>query len=183
MSDEIDDIDPEEDDHEAEESGVAAGKPNYITPTGLQNLKVELNNLLNVERPKMVEVVAWAASNGDRSENADYYYGKRRLREIDRRIRILQKKLDAAVVVDPAVQRGEVVRFGATVAVEFESGEKKKFSIVGVDEADVKRQRVSWISPLAQALLQTKVGDTIVLKTPKSEEEILVVSVEYKTID
>lgn len=183
MNEENDEIETEDDGEESASESPGLGKPNYITPAGLARLKLELSELLNVERPKMVEVVAWAAGNGDRSENADYYYGKRRLREIDRRIRMLQKKLDAAISVDPAIQRGNIVRFGATVRVEFESGEIKTFTIVGVDETDIKRNHISWVSPLAQVLLQTKVGDTVQFKTPKSEEELTILSVEYKTIE
>lgn len=156
---------------------------NYVTPAGFKRLKDEALHLLDKERPDLVKVVHWAASNGDRSENADYIYGKRRLREIDRRIRFLTKRLDAAVVVDPALREAsDQVFFGATVTVIHESGEEKKYSIVGIDEADASRGRISWISPLARALLKAHEGDTVVLRTPAGEEEIEIDTVEYRAI-
>jgi transcription elongation factor GreB len=157
---------------------------NYITPAGFKRLKEEALNLLDKERPDLVKVVQWAASNGDRSENADYIYGKRRLREIDRRIRFLTKRLDAALVVDPASrEETDQVFFGATVTVMNQGGEEKTYSIVGIDEADVSRGRISWISPLAKALIKAHEGDRITVKTPAGDETLNIVSVEYKAID
>ena len=163
---------------------LPAGVKNYITPAGYKRLKDEALNLLDKERPELVKVVQWAASNGDRSENADYIYGKRRLREIDRRIRFLTKRLDAALVVEPANrEETDQVFFGATVTVMDEGGEEKTYSIVGIDEADVSRGRVSWISPLAKALIKAHEGDRITVKTPAGDETLDIVSVEYKAID
>jgi transcription elongation factor GreB len=157
---------------------------NYVTPAGFKRLKDEALQLIDRERPDLVKVVQWAASNGDRSENADYIYGKRRLREIDRRIRFLTKRLDAAVVVDPAVREAtDQVFFGATVTLMHSNGEEKTYSIVGIDETDASRGRISWISPLARALLKAHEGDTVVLRTPAGQEEIEIVSVEYREID
>jgi transcription elongation factor GreB len=169
---------------EAEDEGnsVPAGSRNYMTPQGAQRLRDELFHLLHTDRPKVVETVAWAAGNGDRSENADYIYGKRRLREIDRRVRFLQKRLDSTQVVDPAAQSADRVLFGATVTVENEQGENRTYQIVGIDETDAKLGRVSWISPIGKALLQAKQGDVVLLKTPKGEEELEILRVEYKPI-
>ena len=172
----------EADDSDDAPSKIPASGKNYITPQGAQTLRDELQNLLNVERPKMVETVAWAASNGDRSENADYIYGKRRLREIDRRLRFLQKRLDSAVIVDPTQQKGDRVLFGATVTVRDENQVEKTFSIVGVDETNAKTGRVSWLSPIGQALLQAKIDDVVILKTPHGEEELEVLRIEYKPL-
>ena len=172
----------EEDEAEQRLKLGSSGK-NYVTPPGLARLKSELHELLTVERPKLVETVAWAASNGDRSENADYIYGKRRLREIDRRIRFLQKRLDSASVVDPALQSGDRVLFGATVTIRDEAGAERTYSIVGIDEANARDRKISWISPLAQALLQAREGDAVLFRSPKGEEEIEVVKVEFKAID
>ncbi len=171
------------DDEEAEGSPIPKGSKNYITVRGLERLKEELHFLLTVDRPKVVETVAWAASNGDRSENADYQYGKRRLREIDRRVRFLQKRIDLAEVVDPAAQKGDKVLFGATVTVHDEDGAERVYRIVGVDETDAKSGKVSWISPIGQALLQAREGDAVTLKTPKGEEELEIVKVTYAAID
>lgn len=173
-------------DDEDEQDDVPAGggqKKNYITNRGLERLKAELHELLTVERPKIVETVAWAASNGDRSENADYQYGKKRLREIDRRVRFLQKRLDIAEVVDPAMQTGTKVLFGATVTVLDEDENERIYRIVGIDETDANKGKVSWISPIGQALLQANEGDAVVLKTPKGEEELEITRVEYKPIE
>ena len=174
-------------DDEDQDTGAPAlplGVKNYITPAGYKRLKDEALNLLDKERPDLVKVVQWAASNGDRSENADYIYGKRRLREIDRRIRFLTKRLDAALVVDPANrEETDQVFFGATVTVKNEGGEEKTYSIVGIDEADVSRGRISWISPLAKALIKAHEGDRITVKTPAGDETLNIVSVEYKAID
>lgn len=165
-----------------EDESVPRGSRNYMTPAGAEKLRAELHELMHVERPKVVETVAWAASNGDRSENADYIYGKRRLREIDRRVRFLTRRLDSAEVVDPAMQKSDRVLFGATVTVLDEGGERRTFQIVGIDETDAKRGRVSWISPVGKALLQAKVGDVVLLKTPKGEEELEIDRIEYKPI-
>ncbi|MCM2280286.1 MAG: transcription elongation factor GreB [Bdellovibrionaceae bacterium] len=166
-----------------EGASVPRGSRNYMTPQGAEKLRAELHELLHVERPKVVETVAWAASNGDRSENADYIYGKRRLREIDRRVRFLSRRLDSAQVVDPAAQSSDRILFGATVTVRNENDEMRVYQIVGIDETDAKRGRVSWISPIGKSLLQAKVGDVVLLKTPKGEEELEIEKIEYKAID
>ena len=174
----------EEDDEVEEASPLPAGTKNYITPAGYKRLKDEALHLLDEERPELVKVIQWAASNGDRSENADYIYGKRRLREIDRRIRFLTRRLDNAEVVDPATREPtDQVFFGATVTVAETSGEEKTYSIVGIDEADVARGRISWISPLARQLLKVREGDTVVIRTPGGDEILEIVSVEYKAIE
>lgn len=168
---------------EAEDQSIPKGTKNYITPAGFGRMKEELHRLLNVDRPELVKVIAWAASNGDRSENGDYIYGKRKLREIDRRIRFLTKRLDAAEVVDPAAQSADRVLFGATVTVVDEDGKSKRYTIVGVDEIDAGRGRVSWLSPMARALLNAKVGDAVTLATPRGEQELEIAKIEYKAID
>ncbi|PLX82430.1 MAG: transcription elongation factor GreB [Desulfuromonas sp.] len=158
----------------------------YMTPGCAARFRAELKELLYRERPAMVETVAWAASNGDRSENADYQYGKRRLRQIDGRIRFLQKRLEAADVVDPVSQKtvaGERVLFGCTVTVEDEEGDEKVYSIVGVDEIELKRGRVSWRSPLGKALLGRKLGDVVSFKAPAGTVELEIVDVDYKALD
>ena len=156
---------------------------NYITPHGYARLKTELTRLLDVDRPELVKVIAWAASNGDRSENGDYIYGKKRLREIDRRIHQLTTRLDIAQVVDPAA-RGESdqIYFGATVTYAYVNGgrEERTITIVGVDEVDTKRGHVSWISPIAKALLKRRNGDVAVLATPTGEQEIEILKVRYR---
>ncbi len=159
------------------------GTRNYMTPQGAEKMRHELLNLLNVERPKVVETVAWAASNGDRSENADYIYGKRRLREIDRRIRFLTKRLDAVEIVDPATQKGDKVLFGATVEVLDEDGVKKTYRIVGIDESDPAHGKVSWHSPLGKALLQSKAGDAVTFQTPGGGQELEVLKVSFVAIE
>jgi len=164
-------------------SPLPAGARNYMTPGGFARLSAELEHLVQKERPELVTTVAWAAGNGDRSENGDYIYGKRRLREIDRRIRYLIKRLDAAEVVDPAAPRdGETadqVFFGATVRVENARGESRTLAIVGVDEIDTARGYISWVSPMARALLKAREGDKVMLRTPGGVEEIGVVEVHY----
>jgi len=156
------------------------GGKNYVTPGGYARLRAELMDLLDVERPKVVEVVSWAAKNGDRSENGDYIYGKKRLREIDRRIRFLTRRLDIAEVVDPSAHHGgEQVFFGATVTYANEDGEERTITIKGIDEADSAAAEVSWISPIARALLKAKVGDEVSLVTPLGTERIEVVVVDY----
>ena len=164
----------------------AAGVKNYITPSGLQRLKDEHRFLLTRERPAVTQVVAWAASNGDRSENADYQYGKRRLRQIDRRIRFLMKRIDAAEIVDPEAPRGAraatQVFFGATVRYANTSGTERVVSIVGADEVDLDRNHISWLSPLARALMKRAVGDRVVLHAPGGTEELQILEVRYQRI-
>jgi transcription elongation factor GreB len=174
-----------EDDEELEApSPLPAGSKNYITPQGYTRLKTELKHLLDRERPDVVKAVSWAASNGDRSENADYIYGKRRLREIDRRIRFLTGRLDKAEVVDPAAREAtDQVFFGATVTIAREDGSEQTFSIVGVDEIDTDRGRISWVSPMARALTRAHAGDTVSLRTPAGVESIELVEVSYLPID
>ena len=152
---------------------------NYITPGGYRRLQEELAHLWKVERPPVVTTVAWAAANGDRSENGDYIYGKRRLREIDRRIRYLSKTLDRAVVVDNAGKAHDRVRFGATVTIADASGDERDVTIVGVDELDMDDARVSWRSPLARALLKARVGDTVTVRAPRGPEQIEIVAIRY----
>jgi transcription elongation factor GreB len=152
---------------------------NYITPAGYRRLQDELSRLWKVERPTMVTTVAWAAGNGDRSENGDYIYGKRRLREIDRRIRYLSKSLDKAVVVDNSGRTHDRVHFGATVTVLYGNGEEREVTIVGADELDAGDARVSWRAPLARALLSAKVGDTVTVRAPRGPEQIEIVAVRY----
>lgn len=163
---------------------LPVGTKNYITPSGYRRLKEELDQLWKVERPELVKTITWAASNGDRSENGDYIYGKKRLREIDRRVRFLRKRIELAEVVDPA-QRGrcEQVFFGATVMVCDARGCEMIYSIVGVDEADVARGHISWVSPLAKALLKLREGDVAVLRTPLGVSELEVVTVDYCEIE
>jgi transcription elongation factor GreB len=159
---------------------------NYITPSGLQRLKDEHQFLLNRERPAVTEVVAWAASNGDRSENADYQYGKRRLRQIDGRIRFLSKRIEAAEVVDPETPRaGQAATrafFGATVRFADASGAERVVSIVGTDEVDLKRNHISWVSPLGRALMKSAAGDSVVLQAPGGTEDLTVLEVRYQRI-
>src|SRR5678815_2970482 len=162
------------------------GAKNYITPDGLQRLKDELKFLLTRERPAVTQVVAWAAGNGDRSENADYQYGKRRLREIDRRIRFLTKRIDAAEVVDPETpRRGQAathVFFGATVRYSNAAGIERVVRVVGVDEIDLDRHYISWVSPLARALMKAGPGDTVVLRAPGGTEQLEILEVRYERI-
>lgn len=158
-------------------------KKNYMTPGGHKKLLNELDHLLRNERPEVTKLVQWAASNGDRSENADYIYGKRRLREIDRRIRFLTQRLDAAVVVDVTTISSEKVQFGATVEIIDEEGSKKSYTIVGIDELDTGRGRISWQSPIGRSLLGKKVGDEVLIKVPAGELTYEVISITYKIID
>jgi transcription elongation factor GreB len=171
------------DDDEVEAPPLPAGTRNYMTPGGFARLKAELDALVVRERPELVATVAWAASNGDRSENGDYLYGKKRLREIDRRIRFLVRRLDHAEVVDPAAPRdadaAERVFFGATVTIRDQRGEERRISIVGIDEADTANGMVSWISPMARALLRSREGDVVRLATPAGVEELEVLEVSY----
>jgi transcription elongation factor GreB len=159
---------------------------NYITPAGLQRLRDEHKFLLNKERPAVTQVVAWAAANGDRSENADYQYGKRRLRQIDSRIRFLSKRIDAAEVVDPEAPRSgqaaQRVFFGATVRYATADGEEKQISIVGQDEVDLHKNYISWVSPLARALTKSKEGDRVLLRAPGGTEQLEIIEVTYDRI-
>jgi transcription elongation factor GreB len=161
---------------------VAAGR-NYITPAGFARLRAELRHLVEVERPEVVRTVSWAAANGDRSENGDYIYGKRRLREIDRRVRFLIKRLEGATVVDNAGRDTDQVFFGATVQVRAGDGAERTLAIVGADEVDPARGRVSWISPVARALLKARLGDVVTLGTPGGEAALEIVDVSYPRID
>ena len=159
---------------------LPAGGKNYITPTGYARLRDELLDLMDVERPKIVDVVHWAASNGDRSENGDYLYGKKRLREIDRRIRFLTQRLEIADITEPSVHYGkDQVFFGCTVAYADDEGIERSITILGIDEADSLKGQVSWISPIARALLKAREGDTVKLVTPVGVQEVDVVSVHY----
>jgi len=168
-------------------SPLPAGARNYMTPGGFARLRRELDRLVGTDRPELVATVSWAAGNGDRSENGDYIYGKKRLREIDRRIRFLVRRLDAAEVVDPAAPRDDdaesAVYFGATVTVATENGDERTISIVGVDEIDTERGYISWISPMARALLKAREGDTVTLRTPGGVEELDVLRVRYGALD
>jgi transcription elongation factor GreB len=155
---------------------------NYISPAGFARLQAEKKQLLEVERPEVVRTVSWAAKNGDRSENGDYLYGKKRLREIDRRVRFLIKRLEAAEVVDTAGRDSDQVFFGSTVRLKSTTGEKT-ITIVGVDETDSPRRRISWISPVARALIKAREGDKVVLKTPGGTEELEILEVRYDPID
>ena len=175
------DGDDEDDDELVPTLRLPAGSKNYMTRRGYDALRVELDQLVRIERPQMVETVAWAAGNGDRSENGDYIYGKKRLREIDRRIRFLIKRVESAEVVDPERQQGlEQVFFGATVSFcDLDTEEEQTWQIVGVDEADAAHGRISWISPLARAVLKAKVGDVVRVQSPAGMREIEVVDVRY----
>src|SRR5882672_1115939 len=169
-----------DDDGPDEPPALPMGVKNYMTPQGFQSLRDEFQQLMRVERPKVVEVVAWAAANGDRSENGDYIYGKRRLREIDRRIRFLAKRLEISQVVDPAQQKNlDQVFFGATVTYRNARAAERTIMIVGVDEADLARGQVSWVSPIARALLKAREGDTVELRTPAGLERLEVLAIRY----
>jgi transcription elongation factor GreB len=176
---------PDGDEDEAADDAPAlpVGTKNYMTPAGFEALRREHRTLLYVERPKVVEVVSWAAGNGDRSENGDYLYGKKKLREIDRRVRFLSKRLESAEVVDPAQRtRFDQVFFGATVTYAREDDSEHTVTIVGIDEADVDRRQVSWISPIARALLKARVGDAVEVRTPTGRETIEVVAIRYEGV-
>ena len=165
---------------EVTKPSLPVGAKNYMTPEGQASLIVELRELRNVERPKVVEVVTWAAGNGDRSENGDYIYGKKRLREIDRRIRFLMKRLDNAEIVDPERQKGlKQVFFGATVTYENSAGRENTIRIVGVDEAEINKGQVSWISPIARALHKAREGDIVQFRTPSGVEIIEILKIGY----
>ena len=180
----IKESDADDEDDELQPSPLLPlGQKNYMTPQGFQRLQNELDQLWRIERPELVKTITWAASNGDRSENGDYIYGKKRLREIDKRIRFLVKRMDHAEVVDPA-QRGECeqIFFGATVTVCRANGVEYVYSIVGVDEANPAQGLVSWVSPLARALMKARVGDEVMLKIPDGVEALEVVAVVYQEI-
>ncbi len=172
--------DADEDDDIGGLPPIPPGAKNYITPQGYKRIREELLQLIDVERPEVVRVVHWAASNGDRSENGDYIYGKRRLREIDRRIRFLTKRLDLAEVVDPSVHHGsDQVFFGATVTYVNAAGDEQTISIVGIDELDPLNGKISWVSPVARALTKAKEGDVITLRTPAGDDELEILRVTY----
>lgn len=172
--------DGDEDDLPEEIAGLPAGAKNYMTPAGFARLREELMTLMRKERPEVVQVVSWAAANGDRSENGDYLYGKKRLREIDRRIRFLSKRLERSEVVDPARRpKTDQVFFGATVTYANSKNEERTVKIVGVDEVDPGKGHVSWISPIARAVLRAHEGDLVKMRTPVGEEEIEIVKVTY----
>ncbi len=169
-----------EDEDESDLPALPTGTKNYMTPQGYDRMRSELLQLIDDERPKVVEIVHWAASNGDRSENGDYIYGKKRLREIDRRIRFLTKRLELASVSDPSVHHGnDQIFFGATVTYEDLQGQVTTVTILGIDEADSLKGQVSWVSPIARALLKSRVGDVVKLQTPKGVQDIEVVQVSY----
>ena len=179
----------QDDDDELETAGapLPAGSKNYITPAGHQCLKDEFDYLLKKDRPAVTAAVSWAAKNGDRSENADYQYGKKRLREIDRRLRFLSKRLDAAEVVDPETPRdddtADQVFFGATVTYARANGDENTITIVGIDEIDLKRNYISWISPLARALIKARAGDSVILRAPGGVETLAVIDVRYQRVN
>ncbi len=169
-------------DEDLPEPSVPAGQKNYMTPQGFARLQEELQDLLYKKRPELTAIVSWAAGNGDRSENGDYIFGKKRLREIDKRIRFLTKRLESAEVIDPARVKSDQVFFGATVTLQDEEGELKTYSIVGIDEADPAKGKISWISPLTTALLKKKVDDVIQFRSPKGVRELVVVKISYQEI-
>jgi transcription elongation factor GreB len=171
------------DDEDDDVPALPRGLKNYISPAGYARLRTELKHLLDEARPEVVRTVSWAASNGDRSENGDYIYGKRRLREIDRRIRFLTKRLDNAEVVDNAQREAtDQVFFGATVTYVDGEGEERTITIVGMDEVDPRRHRVSWIAPVSRALLKSRVGDVVRFESPRGAEELDIVDVRYEPI-
>lgn len=178
--------DAPDDEVEPAVSPLPPGSRNYMTPGGFARLKGELERLTDKERPEVVATVAWAASNGDRSENADYIYGKKRLREIDGRIRFLIRRLDRAEVVDPLVRRdaddAEQIFFGATVTVSNQRGEERTLSIVGIDEIDTRRGYISWVSPMARALIKAREGDRVTVNTPGGIEQLDIISVRYEPL-
>jgi transcription elongation factor GreB len=174
------DTDADDDDGDGTAPALPSGSKNYMTPAGYARLRDELLQLMDEERPKVVEAVHWAAKNGDRSENGDYLYGKKRLREIDRRIRFLTKRLEIAEVTDPSVHHGsDQVFFGATVRYVDETGDERSVTILGIDEADSAKSQVSWISPIARALLKSREGDVVKLVTPGGTHEVELLSVSY----
>jgi transcription elongation factor GreB len=175
---------PEEEDDDGGAPPLPPGSNNYMTPAGHARMQAELAQLVKKDRPEMVSVVAWAAGNGDRSENGDYIYGKKRLREIDRRIRFLTKRLENAVVVDPRQQDNtDCVFFGATVSILDQDGTEATYSIVGLDEAEPSRGRISWISPLARALIKSRLGDTVRFQAPGGARELEIIAIEYQDLE
>jgi transcription elongation factor GreB len=178
------DGDSDEDDDISPALVIPKGAKNYITPWGWRRMKSELKQLVEVDRPEVTRVVSWAASNGDRSENGDYLYGKRRLREIDRRIRYLMKRLEIAEVVDPRDQpEPDRVFFGATVRYADDNGTERTISIVGIDEVDPGNGRVSWISPVARTLIKSREGDTVSLRTPAGVSELEILEIRYVALE
>jgi transcription elongation factor GreB len=176
--------DQEEDDDQEQGPLIPRGVKNYITPSGLEKIKAELHQLTKVERPQVCSVVSWAAENGDRSENADYQYGKRRLRQIDSRVRFLSKRLDNVELVDPlTIPDKSKVFFGATVVVREEDGSERTFRIVGIDESNAELGKISWISPLANALFKSEEGDLVTFKSPKGPREMEIVEIRYEPIE
>lgn len=174
---------PEDDFEDGDVDAIPAGAKNYMTPGGWRRMRDEVQWLVNTERPQVTSVVSWAAKLGDRSENADYQYGKKRLREIDRRIRYLTKRLEAGEVVDPATrEETDQVFFGATVSYANRRGEENTISIVGLDEVDTARHYVSWISPIARALIKCREGDSVTLRTPGGDEQLEILEVRYQAI-
>lgn len=172
--------DHDEDDDFPDVAPLPAGTRNYITPAGYAALRSELATLMLEERPAMVKIVSWAASNGDRSENGDYLYGKKRLREIDRRMRFLTKRLEIAEVVDPGIQPNrDQIFFGATVLYSDHEGKEQEVTIVGVDEAEPLKGKISWISPVARALIKSREGDTVILRTPRGVQELDILEIIY----
>lgn len=168
----------EPEDEERESAPIPAPGKNYISPAGFARLKAELRQLVEIERPEVVKTVAWAAALGDRSENADYIYGKRRLREIDRRVRFLIKRLENAEVVSSAGRESDQVFFGATVTLKTKDG-TKEITILGADEADPAHGKVSWVSPIAKALLKARAGETVTLRSPSGEEKLEILEINY----
>lgn len=173
----------ESDTSDSEVDASVPGGKNYITPGGAEALRAELKKLRYEERPEVTKVVSWAAGNGDRSENGDYLYGKKRLREIDKRMRFLAKRLEAAEIVDPLAIQVSYVQFGATVTLRYEDDSEKTYSIVGVDEVDLSKGRISWMSPLARALLKANEGDIVTFNSPKGQQDVEVISVRYIPIE
>ena len=170
-------------DNEPEVDASVPGGKNYMTPAGAERMRQELRKLRYEERPEVTRVVSWAAGNGDRSENGDYLYGKKRLREIDKRMRFLAKRLESAEIVDPLAIQVAYVQFGATVTLRYEDDSEKTYSIVGIDEVDLARSRISWMSPLARALMRANEGDVVTFHSPKGQQEVEIVSVRYLVID
>jgi len=168
------------DDEEPKRSDHTLNVKNYVTPNGLTELQTEFRHLLYTERPKVVETVRWAAGNGDRSENGDYIYGKKRLREIDRRVRYLTKRIETAIVVDPQLQKNLTkIFFGATVTYARKNGERVSITIVGIDEANIEKNKISWTSPVAKALLKAEVDDVVTLHTPEGDEALTILAIKY----
>ncbi len=169
-------------DRDEESEALPAGK-NYMTPQGHKRMQDELKELKYKTRPEVTQIVSWAAGNGDRSENGDYQYGKKRLREIDRRLRYLGKRLRSAEVIDPLHVKSDQVLFGATVKIADEDGNEKVYSIVGVDEIDIPKGKISWMSPLANALLKAREGDVVTFRSPKGVQEIEILEIQYREIE